>query len=436
MSRTLRPALTALLFIATYAAANVARAEGFNTKHLFVTDESNPLVAEIDEEGHLFNIFNLGAGVDGEAIGSSATQGVVMSPKGTMLVVRGRNTIVQVKPNGNKKIGMAPTATFPSYVTVGPQGRLYAAGNDGVHVFAIIDNPALPSLTITDLNTISNGGKLVPKGLAFGPDGMLYVADASSGSIQRFTPDGMFVGSFGELESPEGLIFLPDGSLLAADDATNSIEHIDAGTGNTIESFTDKSLNAPRGLALTQLGTVMICSTTSDNVLALDIDTGNFSLFSFEVSNPFACAVAPQRFKVSISGKMRVDGQKPAQTLQNEEAVLALDPATGNAVLDLKGDENPSPELDFVSPGQGVLGQDMFTFNGFISFAETSAHRQMHSTEAAQPGPTSGGADLTMLLNGTPGPFRFNIKTGSGRMNVYGPNRVGQFDIRLKKKLN
>ncbi len=434
MSRTVSFAAAASLVVAISA---TARAEGFNTKHLFVTDEANPLVAEIDEEGHLFNIFTLIDAPVGETIGSSSTQGVVMSPKGTMLVVRGRNTIVQVKPNGQKKIGMAPSPTFPSYITIGPQGHLYTSGDDAVHVYSIVDNPANPALEVTEVDVIGTG-KMDPAGLGFGPDGLLYVADASSGTVLRFTPDGMPMGSLGEFATPEGLVFLPDGSLLVADNTTNTIEHLNSSTGDTIESFSDVALNAPRGLAVTQLGTVMVCATSSDKVLALDIDTGVFTLFSFEVSNPFSAAVAPQRFKVSITGKMRIADQTPAQSLQDEQGVLSIDPATGNAVLDLKGD-GPSPSPDFAAgPGspQSVLGQDMFTFNGFISYADTSIRRQMRSIETAQGGPTAGGADLTMNLRGSPGKFRFSVKGGIGQLNVYGPGRVGNFTIRLKEKLN
>ena len=44
----------------------------------------------------------------------------------------------------------------------------------------------------------------LPGSVAFGPDGLLYVPDQGNRRVQKFTPDGNFVGKFGEHDRRPG----------------------------------------------------------------------------------------------------------------------------------------------------------------------------------------------------------------------------------------
>jgi len=69
------------------------------------------------------------------------------------------------------------------------------------------------------------------RGLAFGPDDLLYVADTINHRVQVFTRDGDFVRMFGELGSEPGqmrypyrIAFSPDGDLYVVEQENNRVQ--------------------------------------------------------------------------------------------------------------------------------------------------------------------------------------------------------------------
>lgn len=94
----------------------------------------------------------------------------------------------------------------------------------------------------------STGGSLgTPAGIAFGADGLLYVANASGDNIQRFNATtGAFVDVFvgtgsGGLDRPYGITFGPDGHLYVASysgsTATSMVKRYHGTTGAFIDNF-------------------------------------------------------------------------------------------------------------------------------------------------------------------------------------------------------
>src|ERR1700722_8075110 len=90
-----------------------------------------------------------------------------------------------------------------------------------------------PKLTFT-------GGLVYSEGMAFGPDGNLYVADQSNGSVLRFNPStGALIGTFVAPVSgsvPFGITFGPGGNLYLADD-NGYIRSYDGTTGAPLGVF-------------------------------------------------------------------------------------------------------------------------------------------------------------------------------------------------------
>src|ERR1700729_2491145 len=83
------------------------------------------------------------------------------------------------------------------------------------------------SSTVSSFSQYTGAGKLTfnglvwSEGMAFGPDGNLYVADQSTGSVLRFNPStAALLGTFTPPVSPSAafaITFGPDGSLYMAD---------------------------------------------------------------------------------------------------------------------------------------------------------------------------------------------------------------------------
>ena len=88
-----------------------------------------------------------------------------------------------------------------------------------------------------------SGGMGIPYGLAYGPDGNLYVSNYVTGSILRFNgTTGAFLGTFvangsGGLSSPGGLVFGPDNNLYVVNPYSNAILRFNGTTGAPMGVF-------------------------------------------------------------------------------------------------------------------------------------------------------------------------------------------------------
>ena len=138
-----------------------------------------------------------------------------------------------------------------------------------------------------------SGGLRTPGELASGPDGLLYVCSPDTDEILRFDAlTGVFIDAFvtdhpdtpkhdesGGLQMPAGIAFGPDGQLYVSSQNTDEILRFDAHTGAFIDTFVPRAsggLGTPGQLVIGPDGWLYVASLSTHEILRYDPDTGAF----------------------------------------------------------------------------------------------------------------------------------------------------------------
>jgi len=154
----------------------------------------------------------------------------------------------------------------------------------------------------------ASGGLGSPRGLAFGPNGNLFVA-SSTGEVLEYDGTmgdsvGVFVdatGNGGGPVDPYGLVF-HGGSLFVASFFPSEVKQFDAGTGAFVQTFVTSGsggLAGPSGLAFGPDGDLYVTSYDDDAVRRYDGSDGSFveifvSSGSGGLSGPFDLQFVPE----------------------------------------------------------------------------------------------------------------------------------------------
>jgi DNA-binding beta-propeller fold protein YncE len=124
-----------------------------------------------------------------------------------------------------------------------------------------------------------------PHGLAFGPDGNLYVTTRFTDSVLRYDGrTGEYMGAFvkagtGGLNDADRVVFRPDGMMYVVSLESASILRYDAKSGEFIDEFVKRGsggLSRPHDLVFTDDGDLLVSSFPNNSVLRYDGRTGEF----------------------------------------------------------------------------------------------------------------------------------------------------------------
>ena len=183
------------------------------------------------------------------------------------------DTIQAEPPNldAPRSLAFAPDGTF--YVADSRNNRIIHFETDGRVLetwgsFADGVNEPAPPGTFNE-----------PWGVAVGPDGSVYVSDTWNHRIQKFTPDGQFVTSWGQYGQadqqygfwgPRGLAVDADGNVYVADTGNKRIVVFDA-QGIYLSEFGSAGLDPgqfdePVGVAVDENGEVYVTDTWNQRV--------------------------------------------------------------------------------------------------------------------------------------------------------------------------
>jgi sugar lactone lactonase YvrE len=145
------------------------------------------------------------------------------------------------RPRPPKNYGDPPPLdqiSLPEGVAIGPDGNVYVAEAGSNRSRVSVWTPT--GRFVRAFGDYGSGpGQLDdPKQVAVDGAGFVYVADSGNSRIEKFTPDGQFASSIGQgfsitaqpdqVSSPQGVTVAPDGTIYAADQQQRRVQHYTA----------------------------------------------------------------------------------------------------------------------------------------------------------------------------------------------------------------
>ena len=204
----------------------------------------------------------------------------------------------------------------PTGLAFGPDGHLYV----GSFVFnnRVLKYHGLSGAFLGVFVQEGSGGLQGPWDLRFGPDGDLYVVGTYSGGVFRYNgKTGAFVSQF--TDGPQGAEALAwrGGDLFVSSHSSDNVIRFDGQSGHNKGPVTEGFLNWATGLDFGPDGNVYVASFFDDSVMKFDFQTGEWmGTFALNCFGPEMIAFGPNGdlYVASYHGDSvdRFDGQTGA----------------------------------------------------------------------------------------------------------------------------
>jgi DNA-binding beta-propeller fold protein YncE len=197
-------------------------------------------------------------------------------------------------PSGTAGLG------FAQAVTIGPDGNIYVShsGQSGGQI--LFFDPAGSPLTLAGGQPgvfatlpFDEGDETppAPAGLAFGPNGNLYVADREGTQVRVFDgTTGEYQGDAAtDLQAPTPVTFGPDGAFYVGNFNSASVVRVSEGTQSFFIAPLSSPLQTPSSLLWLQSGNLLVVDLFGNQILEYDAEgayVGKFADIPPEIPDP------------------------------------------------------------------------------------------------------------------------------------------------------
>lgn len=273
---------------ASQALLNSPRALALDSEgNLFIADEGSHTIRKLSLGGEVTTVAGV-SGVPGNDNGPALQsrfylpRGLAMGSDGFLYIAdQGNREIRRLDPTGEVSRFAANVGSAPEGLEFDADGNLIAADWSGGFLRRIS-----PAGVVGVLPGTPNPRYADPTDVARGPDGRLYISDTRNECIRVRGTDGQVatvagvprlpggedgVSSLARFRGPRGVAFGPDGALWVADTENNSLRKIlPDGTTVTVAGLplgsrdgvgTGARLNSPNGVAMGNAGELWIADT-------------------------------------------------------------------------------------------------------------------------------------------------------------------------------